>query len=203
MPLHHHHHAGPEERNRYLKIGCINLVTVTVELVMSLGGSLALRTDGLHGASDLCENGMNAYIAERARHMENPRKLRQIGFIGSLVLIGLSTLLMLVEARERMASSEPILFAHWSVLVACFALGMNWWQYQIHVNAPEHDHNDTYEGQLIHLIQDIAASVAAIIGTALAVFTDFAKADAWATFVIIGIIWYRMFKGYQTVFDHP
>jgi hypothetical protein len=40
---------------------------------------------------------------------------------------------------------------------------------------------------------------AAIAGTTLSSLAEIPKADAWATLVIIGFIWFRIWQGYDTV----
>lgn len=196
----HHHPDGPEERNRYLKIGFISIITFSVELLTSLiVNSLALRSDAFHTLSDSIEGFMNALIANRSRYLTDSRHLRKLGFGASLTLIGFSTIFMLLEARERLASVELVPFAPWAIGVACFALSMNLWQFRIHREAPDHHHNHTYQGQLLHLTLDIGASLAAITGTTLVALYDFPKADAWATLVIIGFIWFRIWQAYDTV----
>ena len=197
----HHCHDGPEERNRYLKIGLISAVTSIAEISASVTtGSIALGTDALHNSVDGIEGFMNAFIAHRARFLVDSTRLRQFGFGLSLVLIGISSILMLLEARERLASDELAAFPGWTIVIASGALAMNLWQFSIHRKAPGHDHNDTYRGQMLHLMLDIGGSVAAIVGTALVVLGGIAKADAWTSVVIIGVIWYRIFRGYREVF---
>ena len=194
------HQHGPGERNRYLKIGAISLFTFLGEILASfLTNSLALRTDAFHTLSDSLEGFMNASIAHRARYLSDSVPLRKIGFALSLILIGTSSIFMLFEARNRLASLELEPFSLWAIGAALFALSMNLWQFRIHREAPDHHHNHTYQGQLLHLTLDIGASLAAIAGTALSSLAEIPKADAWAALAIIGFIWFRIWQGYDTV----
>lgn len=197
----HPHSHDTSERNRYLRLAPLSLVTCVVELVAGLfAGSLALITDAIHTLLDVFENLLNAFVSDRARFLPRPERIRKAGFAASLVLIGLSTAFMGYEAVRKILGQEaPSLFG-WTVAVAAFSLLMNLWQLRIHFSAPEEHRNLTHWGQTLHIVTDVAGSIAAITGTAAAAFFDLPLADAWAAITIVAIIWWRMVYGARQAF---
>lgn len=198
------HDHGTAERNRYLKLAPLSFLTFLVEVGTGiLTGSLALITDAFHTLLDGLENLLNAFVANRARRTKDEQSLRTKGFVGSLILIGLSTAFMAREAVLRLTGDETVVLSHWAFVIAVFSLGMNLWQLQIHFSAPEEHRNITHWGQTLHILTDVGGSLAAIGGTAAAIFFGIPAADAWAAIGIVGLIWGRMTYGAYQVFTKP
>lgn len=195
------HSHDTSERNRYLRLAPLSLVTCAVELAAGIfAGSLALITDAIHTLLDVFENLLNAFVSDRARVLPHPDRIRRAGFAASLVLIGLSTAFMGYEAVQKILDHGAPSLLGWTVLVAGFSLLMNLWQLRIHFGAPEEHRNITHWGQTLHIVTDVAGSLAAIAGTAAAAFFGLARADAWAALTIVAIIWWRMAYGARQAF---
>jgi cobalt-zinc-cadmium efflux system protein len=198
------HPQDTAERNRYLRLTPLSIATCAVELSAGIiTGSLALITDAVHTLLDVLENLLNAFVADRARFSRNGERIRKAGFAGSLILIGLSTGFMAHEAILRLLGEETPILSVWTVAVAVFSLCMNLWQLRIHFGAPEEHRNLTHWGQTLHIATDVAGSLAAIAGTAAAVFLGLETADAWAAIAIVAIIWGRMAYGARQAFGRP
>lgn len=198
MPLHSH---DTSERNRYLRLAPISFFTCITELAAGIfAGSLALITDAIHTLLDVFENLLNAFVSDRARFLHNPEHIRRIGFAVTLVLIGLSSGFMGYEAVQKLLGRDREVLVAWTVVIAAFSLLMNLWQLRIHFDAPEEHRNLTHWGQTLHIMTDVAGSLAAIIGTAMAAFLGIAQADAWAAITIVIIIWGRMLYGAHQAF---
>ncbi len=198
MSLHAH---DTSEQDRYLRLVPLSLATALVELSAgAYAGSLALATDAVHTLLDVFENLLNAFVARRARLIRDPVRIRKIGFAASLVLIGASTAFMAYEAVRRITGQEVDGLTGWTVAVAIFSLIMNLWQLRIHFSAPDEHRNLTHWGQTLHIVTDVAGSLAAIIGTAAAAFLGVPLADAWAAIGIVVLVWWRMIYAARMAF---
>lgn len=195
------HTSDTTERNRYLRLVPLSVTTCTVELGAGiLTGSLALITDAVHTLLDVLENLVNAFVADRARFLRDSDRVRKLGFAASLVLIALSTGFMVHEAIQRLIGRDAPQLAGWTIVIAVFSLIMNLWQLHIHFGAPDEHRNLTHWGQALHIMTDVAGSLAAIGGTVTAVLFGYPVADAWAAITIVAIIWGRMAYGARQAF---
>lgn len=196
----HHRHDGPEERNRYLWLACLAFLNSIVELLVGFrSGSLTLIADGVHGFSDGLNSLWSAFIAQRVRMVSSEERLRRIGFTISLMLIGLPAVFTAIEAFERIIGTGTPL-PPWTLYAALFSLAINALMWRIHESAPDHDRNLTHWSERIHILQDMGASMAAVLGILLTVYFEIQAADAWTSFVIVVFILGRLGQAAYEVF---
>lgn len=200
--MHSHPHCdGPEERNRYLKLALISLVTFGVEFVAgTIAKSTALRADALHTLFDTLESLFNAGVAERSRILARAETTRRIGFVIGACLLLASTTWMAYEACQALTGEVSYELPTWSVWIAGFALMMNLIMWQIHEGAAMHHRNVTHWAQRLHIFTDIGGSVIAIVGTLLASTGYWPKADAVGTLLIVIFVWGRLLYGAYDLF---
>lgn len=192
--MHFHHHCdGPEERNRYLKLALLSLVTFSVEFAAGiLAKSTTLRADALHTLFDTLESLLNAGVAERSRILARAETTRRVGFVVGVCLLLISTAWMAWEAYQSLTQTIYLELPVWSVWIACFALAMNLVMWRVHEGAAIYHRNVTHWTQRLHILTDISGSVVAIIGTLLASTAYWPKADAIGTLIIVSIVWGRL-----------
>ena len=192
--MHFHHHCdGSEERNRYLKLALLSLVTFIVEFAAgTIAKSTTLRADALHTLFDTLESLLNAGIAERSRILARAETTRRVGFVVGACLLLTSTAWMAWEACQSLTQTMYHELPVWSVWIACFALAMNLVMWRVHEGAAIYHRNVTHWTQRLHILTDISGSVIAIMGTILVSTGYWPKADAIGTFLIVSVVWGRI-----------
>ena len=183
-----------KEAHRYLAIASLSFLMFTIETAGGIiTGSLALLSDAFHTLFDGSESILSAVIAHRARFTKNETRLRKIGGILSAVLISIISWFILEEAVGRLAESSAIL-SRWAIAFAIAAFGINLFQFRIHEHAPDEHRNITHAWQKFHIMTDIGASMAAIIGVTLSALDMAPHADAYLSIGIVVIIWVRVMR---------
>ncbi len=180
-----------EESLRYRKLSMFSFSLFSLEIIGGLlTGSLALLSDAFHTLFDGAENILSAVIAHRARFTNDERRLRKIGGIISAILISVISWFILDEAVARLKDPSSHMSGY-AVFFAALALWINWKQYQIHEEAPDEHRNITHAWQKLHIVTDIGASIAALLGTGLA-YAGIPRADAIVSIGIVAVIWLRI-----------
>lgn len=192
-----------EESGRYQRLALFSISLFIIETVGGLfTGSLALLSDAFHTLFDGAENVLSAFIAHRARFTGNETRLRRIGGLISATLIFIVSWIILDEALERIHDRGHLIDG-WAVLFAFIAIGVNWLMYREHEKAPGEHRNVTHAWQKLHIVVDIGASIAALVGTVLA-SVGIPLADTIVSIGIVVVIWLRITSYLlDTVFGKP
>ena len=159
----------------------LTAVTMGVELAAGFWtGSMALLADGWHMATHVGALSITAlayYLTRRYAH--DPRftfgtgKIAVLGGYTSAVILGIVSLLLVIESVGRLIEPQPVRFAE-AMLVAWIGLAVNlfsaWLLGHAHNNGDHahdghdhmhHDHN--LRGAYLHVLADALTSVLAII----------------------------------------
>lgn len=182
------HSFGQEQRNpherRMIVITLITAFVMVVEIVAGkLTGSMALYGDGIHMGAHVLALGLAALAYTFARRQANNRtfsfgsgKTGDLAGFGSAIILGMSALLLVTEAVERLLNPAPIAYRE-ALLVATVGLivnGASAWVLMRdggHVHGARgecghngHHHKDNnHRAALLHVAADAVTSAAAII----------------------------------------
>ncbi|MHA7831601.1 MAG: cation diffusion facilitator family transporter [Flagellimonas sp.] len=201
---HHHHnhghsHAHPDLRGRNLLISIILNIGITLAQIIGglLSGSLALLSDALHNFSDVLSLVIS-YGASRLGQRK-ASSLKTFGykraeilaaFINAATLMVVAIILM-KEAVERLMNPQEIEsnLVIWLALIAIVGNG-----FSVLLLKKDADHNMNMKSAYLHLLTDMMASVAVLIGGILMKYFEIYWVDAILT-MIIGI--YLIYMGYD------
>ncbi|HKL90635.1 MAG TPA: cation diffusion facilitator family transporter [Allomuricauda sp.] len=201
---HHHHnhghsHAHPDLRGRNLLISIILNIGITLAQIIGglLSGSLALLSDALHNFSDVLSLVIS-YGASRLGQRK-ASSLKTFGykraeilaaFINAATLMVVAIILM-KEAVERLMNPQEIEsnLVIWLALIAIAGNG-----FSVLLLKKDADHNMNMKSAYLHLLTDMMASVAVLIGGILMKYFEIYWVDAILT-MIISI--YLIYMGYD------
>ncbi|MBS9461309.1 cation transporter [Flagellimonas sp. 389] len=201
---HHHHHHGHSHshgdlKGRNLLISIFLNIAITVSQVIGgiISGSLALLSDALHNFSDVLSL-IISYIATRLGK-KKASSLKTFGykraeimaaFINAATLVVVAIFLM-VEAVERLIEPKEIAsdLVIWLSLLGIAANG-----FSVLLLKKDAKDNMNMKSAYLHLLTDMMASVAVLIGGILMKFYQVFWIDAVLT-MAIGI--YLIYMGYD------
>ncbi|MEQ5791068.1 cation transporter [Muricauda sp. NFXS6] len=202
MGHHHNHghsHAHPDLRGRNLLISIILNIGITLAQIIGglLSGSLALLSDALHNFSDVLSLVIS-YGASRLGQRK-ASSLKTFGykraeilaaFINAATLMVVAIILM-KEAVERLMNPQEIEsnLVIWLALIAIVGNG-----FSVLLLKKDADHNMNMKSAYLHLLTDMMASVAVLIGGILMKYFQVYWVDAILT-MIISI--YLIYMGYD------
>jgi len=202
MGHHHNHghsHAHPDLRGRNLLISIILNIGITLAQIIGglLSGSLALLSDALHNFSDVLSLVIS-YGASRLGQRK-ASSLKTFGykraeilaaFINAATLMVVAIILM-KEAVERLMNPQEIEsnLVIWLALIAIVGNG-----FSVLLLKKDADHNMNMKSAYLHLLTDMMASVAVLIGGILMKYFEIYWVDAILT-MIISI--YLIYMGYD------
>ena len=196
---HSHTHAHPDLKGRNLLISILLNIGITLAQVIGglLSGSLALLSDALHNFSDV----LSLVISYGARRLgeKQASSLKTFGykreeilaaFINAATLVVVAIILM-KEAVERLMDPQEIEsnLVIWLALIAIAGNG-----FSVLLLKKDSDHNMNMKSAYLHLLTDMMASVAVLIGGILMKYFQVYWVDAVLT-MIIGI--YLIYMGYD------
>ncbi|RIV34948.1 cation transporter [Flagellimonas lutimaris] len=202
MAHHHHHghsHAHPDLKGRNLLISIFLNIGITLAQIIGglLSGSLALLSDALHNFSDVISLVIS-YGARRlgkkkaSSHKTFGYKRAEIlaAFINAATLMVVAIILM-KEAVERLMDPKEIEsnLVIWLALIAVAGNG-----FSVLLLKKDADHNMNMKSAYLHLLTDMMASVAVLIGGILMKYFQIYWVDAILT-LIISI--YLIYMGYD------
>nr|WP_288933858.1 cation diffusion facilitator family transporter [uncultured Allomuricauda sp.] len=202
MAHHHHHghsHAHPDLKGRNLLISIFLNIGITLAQIIGglLSGSLALLSDALHNFSDVISLVIS-YGARRlgkkkaSSHKTFGYKRAEIlaAFINAATLMVVAIILM-KEAVERLMDPKEIEsnLVIWLALIAIAGNG-----FSVLLLKKDADHNMNMKSAYLHLLTDMMASVAVLIGGILMKYFQIYWVDAILT-LIISI--YLIYMGYD------
>jgi len=184
---HTHDHSDLKGRNLLLSIFLNILITVAQVIGGILSGSLALLSDALHNFSDVISL-IISYIAEKLSKREASLnktfgyKRAEIlaAFISAATLI-IVAILLIVEAIERFKNPQEIEsnLVIWLSIIAILGNG-----FSVLLLKKESQSNMNMRSAYLHLITDMMASVAVLIGGLLMQFYQLFWVDSALTLAI-------------------
>ncbi|WP_190810388.1 cation diffusion facilitator family transporter [Flagellimonas sp. S3867] len=196
---HGHQHSHTDLKGRNLLISIILNIVITVSQVIGglISGSLALLSDALHNFSDVLSL-IVSYVATLLGR-KKASTLKTFGykraeilaaFINAATLVVVAIILM-IEAVERLYEPKEIAsdLVIWLALVGILANG-----FSVLLLKKDSKDNMNMKSAYLHLLTDMMASVAVLIGGLLMKFFQIYWVDAVLT-MLIGI--YLIYMGYD------
>lgn len=200
---HHHHHGHQHTHNdlkgRNLLISIVLNIAITVSQIIGgiISGSLALLSDALHNFSDVLSL-IISYVAallgkkKASKNKTFGYKRAEIlaAFINAATLMVVAVILM-IEAAERFFEPQEIgsNLVIWLSLIAILGNG-----FSVLLLKKDANDNMNMKSAYLHLLTDMMASVAVLIGGLLMKFFQIYWVDAALT-MAIGI--YLIYMGYD------
>ncbi|MCO5724188.1 cation diffusion facilitator family transporter [Robiginitalea marina] len=196
---HHHHHDSRDLKGRNLLISIILNIVITLAQVIGglISGSLALLSDALHNFSDVLSlvisYAANSLVRKKAstnRTFGYKRAEIIAAFVNSASLIAVAVFLI-KEAIERFMDPQPI---STGVVIWLSILGIAANGFSVLLLRSDSDRNMNLRSAYLHLLTDMMASVAVLIGGLLMYFFGWFWIDPALT-ILIAI--YLVFMGYD------
>lgn len=197
----HSHHGDLKERNLFISI-LLNIVITLAQVIGGLvSGSLALLSDALHNFSDVISL-IISYVANRLSRKKASTnktfgyKRAEIiaAFVNSATLI-IVAVLLIIEAVKRFQHPQEIEsnLVIWLSLLGIFANG-----FSVLLLKKDAGKNMNMKSAYLHLLTDMMASVAVLIGGILMKFYKIYWIDSVLT---LGIAIYLIVVGYKLLLD--
>ncbi|MBT8285809.1 MAG: cation transporter [Flavobacteriaceae bacterium] len=196
---HHHHHHHQKLSGKKLLISILLNIIITLAQVIGgiISGSLALLSDALHNFSDVLSL-IISYLANRftskkasvTKTFGYKRAEIMAAFVNSATLIVIAVVLI-KEAVERFLQPEPIAPA---LVIWLSALGILVNGFSVLLLKKEAGQNMNMKSAYLHLLTDMMASVAVLIGGLLMYFYQLYWVDPFLT-IVIGL--YLIYMGYD------
>ncbi|MBD0831263.1 cation diffusion facilitator family transporter [Aestuariibaculum sediminum] len=196
---HNHAHAHEDLKGRNLLISIVLNIVITASQIIGglVSGSLALLSDALHNFSDVLSL-IVSYIAnklskkEASIHRTFGYKRAEIlaAFINAATLI-IVAILLIIEAVKRFQHPEEIKtgLVIWLSLIAIIANGAS-----VLLLKKDANSNMNMRSAYLHLLTDMLASVAVLIGGLLMKFYQVFWVDSVLT---LAIAIYLIYMGYD------
>ncbi|MDV7137626.1 cation diffusion facilitator family transporter [Maribacter sp. TH_r10] len=199
MAHHHHSHAHTDLKGKNLIISIFLNILITVSQVIGglISGSLSLLSDALHNFSDVLSLIVSyvATILSKKKACTNKTfgyKRAEIiaAFVNAATLI-IVAIILIKEAIERFLNPIPIEsnLVIWLSLLGIAANGFSVLLLKKHA-----DNNMNMKSAYLHLLTDMLASVAVLIGGLLMKFFQMYWVDPTLT---LAIAVYLIFMGYD------
>ncbi|QXP51085.1 MULTISPECIES: cation diffusion facilitator family transporter [Cellulophaga] len=197
---HGHQHNHPDLKGRNLLISILLNIIITVAQVIGglVSGSLSLLSDALHNFSDVLSL-IVSYIAtlfakkEASTNKTFGYKRAEIiaAFVNSASLI-IVAIILIKEAVERFFEAQPVIQSNiviWLSLLGIVANGLS-----VLLLKKDADSNMNMKSAYLHLLTDMLASVAVLIGGLVMKFYELYWVDALLTLIIA---FYLIYVGYD------
>ena len=190
---HSHSHNDLKGRNLFISILLNILITVAQVIGVILSGSLALLSDALHNFSDVISlvvsfaaNKLAKKQASLHRTFGYKRAEILAAFINASTLI-IVAVLLIIEAVKRFQNPQEIEsnLVIWLSLLGIIANGLS-----VLLLKKDSEANMNMKSAYLHLLTDMMASVAVLIGGLLMKYYQVYWVDSVLTFVIaLYLIW--------------
>ncbi|HXK38429.1 MAG TPA: cation diffusion facilitator family transporter [Candidatus Paceibacterota bacterium] len=180
----HNHHDSTEPRRYTIVLLLAALIFIMEMFVGSRSHSLALVGDAWHVLADAGAIGLALGIALFVRNKE-PHHVANIRKYGAYIQGGLLYYVcfwMFKEAIERLQAPK-VLDLGWVITIATLGTVGNWLQHRI-VTKDHGADNITKRALDVHILSDLAQSVAVVMGTLLIVWTKLPIIDPILSFGI-------------------
>jgi len=198
---HTHSHGDLKGRNLLISI-LLNIVITIAQVIGGLvSGSLALLSDALHNFSDVISliisyvaNKLSRKKASTNKTFGYKRAEIIAAFVNASTLIVVA-ILLIIEAIKRFQSPEEIEsdLVIWLSLLGIVANG-----FSVLLLKKDADKNMNMKSAYLHLLTDMLASVAVLIGGLLMKFYEIYWIDSFLT---LAIAIYLIFVGYQLLLE--
>lgn len=184
---HHHHHGDLKGRNLLISIFLNILITVSQVIGGIISGSLALLSDALHNFSDVLSliisfiaNKLSKKKASNYKTFGYKRAEIIAAFVNAASLMIVAVLLM-IEAVKRFRNPETIEsnLVIWLSLLGILANG-----FSVLLLKRDSDSNMNMKSAYLHLLTDMMASVAVLVGGLLMKFFELFWIDSVLTLAI-------------------
>lgn len=194
---HNHNHGDLKGRNLFISILLNILITVAQVIGGIISGSLALLSDALHNFSDVLSliisyiaNSLSKRKASTSRTFGYKRAEIIAAFINAATLI-IVAVLLIIESIKRFQNPQEIEsnLVIWLSLLGILANG-----FSVLLLKKDADKNMNMRSAYLHLLTDMMASVAVLIGGLLMKFYSIFWIDSVLTFAIAV---YLIFVGYK------
>ncbi len=156
-----------------------------------LTGSMALLSDAMHMLTDAAALGMS-FIASRlaalkpdSKRTYGYRRAEVVAALGNALLLWLLCGFMLREVWERFQDPVPVLSVPMLAIAAAGLLANLACAWILHRHSAG---NINIRGAFLHVLSDLAGSVAAIVAGAVIYFTGWYTADTIVSLLIIALI---------------
>lgn len=190
---HAHHHKDLKDRNLFISI-LLNIVITAAQVVGGfLSGSLALLSDALHNFSDVLSLIISFIASKLSKkkasiHRTFGYKRAEIlaAFINASTLV-IVAVLLIIEAYKRFQDPQEIEsgLVIWLALVAILGNG-----FSVLLLKKDSKKNINIRSAYIHLLTDMMASVAVLIGGLLMKYFQWFWVDSLLTLLIaLYLIW--------------
>ena len=190
---HSHHHRDLRGRNLLISILLNTLITAAQIVGGLISGSLSLLSDALHNFSDVISL-IVSYIAARLSkqkasiHRTFGYKRAEIlaAFINASTLV-IVAVLLIIEAYKRFGNPQKIEsgLVIWLALLAILANG-----FSVLLLKKDAKNNINMRSAYVHLLTDMLASVAVLVGGLLMKYFEWFWVDSLLTLLIaIYLIW--------------
>lgn len=187
-----HHHGAHAQRKA---ITAAFVITAGFMLVEAAGGfltgSMALLSDSMHMLTDAAALGMSFFASRLAALKPDSsrtygyRRAEVVAALGNAMLLWLLSGYMLREVYQRFYAPVPVT-AGPMLAVALLGLAANIaCAFILHAHSGE---NINIRGAFLHVMSDLAGSVAAIVAGAVIYFTGWYRADTIVSLLIILLI---------------
>ena len=194
---HHHHHNSRSGRNLLISILLNVFITIAQLIGGIISGSLALLSDALHNFSDVLSLIISYAATLLARKEASANKTfgykrAEIiaAFVNSATLIVVA-IILIIEAFERFASPQQI---GTNLVIALSLLGILANGFSVLLLQKDADRNMNMKSAYLHLLTDMMASVAVLIGGLLMKFYEWYWVDPALT-ILIAL--YLIYMGYD------
>jgi cobalt-zinc-cadmium efflux system protein len=190
---HNHSHSNLKDRNLLISI-LLNIVITAAQIVGGIiSGSLALLSDALHNFSDVISLVVSFIASKLSRrkasiHRTFGYKRAEIlaAFINASTLV-IVAVLLIIEAFKRFQNPEEIesTLVIWLSAIAIIGNGLS-----VLLLKKDADSNLNMRSAYLHLLTDMMASVAVLIGGLLMKYYQIFWVDSVLTFLIaLYLIW--------------
>ena len=190
---HNHSHSKLKDRNLLISI-LLNILITAAQIIGGIvSGSLALLSDALHNLSDVISLVVSYVASKLSRrkasiHRTFGYKRAEIlaAFINAATLV-IVAVLLIIEAVKRFKNPQEIesSLVIWLSLIAIIANGLS-----VLLLKKEAHSNLNMRSAYLHLLTDMLASVAVLIGGLLMKYYQLFWVDSVLTFVIaLYLIW--------------
>ncbi len=194
---HHHHHHHRSGRNLLISILLNVIITLAQFIGGIISGSLALLSDALHNFSDVLSLIVSYAATLLARKEASANKTfgykrAEIiaAFVNSATLIVVA-IILIIEAIERFTTPQEI---GTNLVIVLSLLGILANGFSVLLLQKDADRNMNMRSAYLHLLTDMMASIAVLIGGLLMKFFEWYWVDPVLT-ILIAL--YLIYMGYD------